>query len=32
MICNNISVNEKGHLCFAGYEFIDLANKYGTTL
>ena len=32
MICDNISVNEKGHLTFAGYDTVDLAEKYGTPL
>lgn len=32
MICNNISVNAKGHLTFAGYDTTDLAQKYGTPL
>lgn len=32
MICDNISVNEKGHLSFAGYDTVDLAEKYGTPL
>ena len=32
MICDNISVNEKGHLCFAGFDTVDLAEKYGTPL
>ena len=32
MICDNISVNEKGHLTFAGYDTVDLAKKYGTPL
>lgn len=32
MICDNISVNEKGHLAFAGYDTVDLAKKYGTPL
>lgn len=32
MICDNISVNEKGHLTFAGYDTVDLADKYGTPL
>ena len=32
MICNNISVNEKGHLTFAGYDTVELAEKYGTPL
>lgn len=32
MICDNISVNAKGHLTFAGYDTTDLAQKYGTPL
>ena len=32
MICNNLSINEKGHLCLAGMDTVDLANKYGTPL
>ncbi len=32
MICDNISVNEKGHLCFAGHDTGELAKKYGTPL
>ncbi len=32
MICNNVTVNEKGHLCFAGFDTVDLATKYGTPL
>lgn len=32
MICDNISVNEKGHLTFAGYDTVYLAKKYGTPL
>ena len=32
MICNNITVNEKGHLCFAGFDTVDLAAEYGTPL
>ena len=32
MICDNLSVNEKGHLTFAGYDTVDLAKKYGTPL
>lgn len=32
MICDNISVNEKGHLTFAGLDTVDLAKKYGTPL
>ena len=29
MICDNISVNEKGHLAFAGQDTVELAQKYG---
>ncbi len=32
MICDNISVNEKGHLSFAGFDTVELAEKYGTPL
>lgn len=32
MICDNVSVNEKGHLTFAGFDTIELAKKYGTPL
>ncbi len=32
MICNNLSVNEKGHLTFAGRDTVELAQKYGTPL
>ena len=32
MICDNISVTEKGHLTFAGYDTVELAEKYGTPL
>ena len=32
MICDNVSVNEKGHLTFAGYDTVELAQKYGTPL
>lgn len=32
MICDNISINQKGHLTFAGYDTVDLAQKYGTPL
>ena len=28
MICNNISVNEKGHLTFAGQDTTLLAGRY----
>lgn len=32
MICDNISVNEKGTLTFAGRDTVELAAKYGTPL
>ena len=32
MICDNISVNNQGHLTFAGFDTVDLAKKYGTPL
>lgn len=32
MICDNVSVNDKGHLVFAGYDTVELAEKYGTPL
>ena len=32
MICDNISVNQKGHLTFACLDTVDLAKKYGTPL
>ncbi len=32
MICDNVSVNEKGHLTFAGFDTVELAQKYGTPL
>lgn len=32
MICNNLSVNKKGHLCFASVDVTDLAEKYATPL
>lgn len=32
MICENVSINEKGHLCFAGLDTVELAEKYGTPL
>ena len=31
MICNNLSVNEKGHLTLGGVDTVDMAEKYGTT-
>lgn len=32
MICDNIGINSKGHLTFAGFDTVDLAKKYGTPL
>ncbi|MBQ4119860.1 MAG: diaminopimelate decarboxylase [Clostridia bacterium] len=32
MICDNLSINSSGHLCFAGYDTVGLAQKYGTPL
>lgn len=32
MICDNISVNGEGHLTFAGFDTVELAQKYGTPL
>lgn len=32
MICDNLGVNELGHLTFAGYDTVGLAEKYGTPL
>ena len=32
MICDNISINSKGHLTFAGHDTVELAEKYGTPL
>ena len=32
MICDNISINSKGHLNFAGHDTVELAEKYGTPL
>lgn len=32
MICNNLSVNECGHLMFAGVDTVTMAKKYGTPL
>ena len=31
-ICDNIDINDQGHLTFAGYDTVDLANKYSTPL
>lgn len=30
MICDNIKINEKGNLEFAGFDTVELAKKYGT--
>lgn len=30
MICDNLSINENGNLCFAGHDTTLLAQKYGT--
>ena len=32
MIHDNLSINSVGHLTFAGYDTVELANKYGTPL
>ena len=32
MICNNLTVNGQGHLCFGGQDTVKLAEKYGTPL
>ena len=32
MICNNLSINEKGHLCIGGRDTVELAEKHGTPL
>ena len=32
MIYDNLSVNSQGHLCFAGWDTLKLANMYGTPL
>ncbi len=32
LLCRNVSVNEEGHLCFAGRDTLALAEKYGTPL
>lgn len=31
-VCDNITVNEKNHLCFAGQDVTELAAEYGTPL
>lgn len=32
MICENLSVNEQGHLCLGGQDTVALAEQYGTPL
>ena len=32
MICDNITVNKQNHLCFAGFDTVEMAQKYGTPL
>ena len=32
MICDNLSVNEQGHLTLGGVDTVDMAKKYGTPL
>ena len=32
MICDNLGINEAGHLTFAGVDTVSLAEKYGTPL
>ena len=32
MIYDNLSVNSQGHLVFAGYDTLELAEKFGTAL
>ena len=32
MLYDNLSVNEAGHLVFAGYDTAELANEHGTSL
>ncbi len=32
MICDNLSVNAQGHLCFAGRDTVELAQTYATPL
>lgn len=32
MLHNNLSINEKGHLCICGADTVSLAEKYGTSL
>ena len=32
MLSDNISINEQGRLTFAGFDTVELAQKYGTPL
>ena len=32
MLSENIGINERGHVTFAGYDTVDLAKKHGTPL
>ena len=32
LLSDNITVNAEGHLCFAGHDTVELAEKYGTPL
>jgi diaminopimelate decarboxylase len=32
MICDNLSVNEQGHLTLGSVDTVDMAKKYGTPL
>ena len=32
LICNNLSVNDSGHLCIGGVDTVELAQKHGTPL
>ncbi len=32
MICNNLSINQEGHLCMGGQDTVRLAQTYGTPL
>lgn len=32
LLYDNLTINEAGHLCFVGYDTVELAKKYGTPL
>ena len=32
MLCDNITINAQGHICFAGFDTTELARQYGTPL